>query len=375
MPLAPLHLLAAIIPARPADFAGLDRLAVDAARAGLWITAQAQTERFAHRRVKALPRPIAPPAAQIVVHRLPRRPFLGQEAPGSAGTHLIENGSEDGAQVLQSQLWPPLTALDVGHFGAGLMASPPSRPVQNVRGGGWRLPEQREEQSAHFGHGEWQQLRRRAHRAGVRRGRLLQAVAGHPGLSQGRATLQILGWPNLQRAQRAARADAYPALQRGRETQAARGWPGLRAIHHTLSPRGYPHLAQGRANLAARGWPNWQRAQDVLKAQDYLPLVEAQRLRTHEGAARQTDAATDRRRLRGRATRVAILEAVHAWEDQRAPDPALAGTSAVASARRVTGRALAAHLQLHPATVYAHLKRIRLLAAQEMQEMMAEGLL
>lgn len=218
---------------------------------------------------------------------------------------------------------------------------------------------------------------RRAHRAGVRRGRLLQAVAGHPGLAHGRVTLQILGWPNLQRALRDAQADAYPALQRGRETQAARGWPSLRAVHQTLSTMGYPHLAQGRANLAARGWPNWQRAQDVLKAQDYLPLVEAQRLRTHESAAPQTDPATDRRRLRGRATRLAILEALHAWEYQPAPDPALAGTSAMASARRVTGRALAAHLHLHPATVYAHLKRIRLLAAQEIQEIhesLPEGL-
>jgi len=213
---------------------------------------------------------------------------------------------------------------------------------------------------------------RRAHRAGVRRGRLLQAVAGHPGLAHGRATLQILGWPNLQRAQRTAQTDAYPALQRGRETQAARGWPGLRAVHQTFSTMGYPHLAQGRANLAARGWPNWQRAQDALKAQDYLPLVEAQRLRMHEGAAPQTDPATDRRRLRGRATRLAILEALHAWEYQPAPDPAPAGESAVAGARRVTGRALAAQLQLHPATVYAHLQRIRLLAAQETQEMMAE---
>src|SRR5262249_48887691 len=136
-------------------------------------------------------------------------------------------------------------------------------------------------------------------------------------------------------------------------------------------------LARGRANLAARGWPNWQRAQDALKAQDYLPLVEAQRLRRREGTAPQTDPATDRRRLRGRATRMAILEALQAWEDQRAPVPPLAGSSAVASTRRVSGRALAAHLQLHPATVCAHLKRIRGLADQEMQESqetMAEGL-
>jgi hypothetical protein len=230
----------------------------------------------------------------------------------------------------------------------------------------------------------------RAHHAGVRRGTLLQAVAGHPGLAHGRATLQSQGWPNLQRAHHAAQVSAYPALQRGRETQATLGWPGLRAVHQARSTTGYPHLARGRANLAARGWPNWQRAQDVLKAQDYLPLVDAQRLRKHEGPAppQQTDPETDRRRLRGRATRLAILETLQtlqagpvcqvcqAYEDQRAPEPLRAGTSALAStgasarasARHVTVRALAAHLQLHPATVYAHLQQIRRLAAQEMQE-------
>jgi DNA-binding transcriptional ArsR family regulator len=215
---------------------------------------------------------------------------------------------------------------------------------------------------------------RRAHRAGIGRGRLLQAVAGHPGLAQGRATLQIQGWPNLQRAQQTARVDAYPALQRGRATQAARGWPGLQAVHQTCSTMGYPHLARGRANLAVRGWPNWQRAQDALKAQDYLPLVEAQRLRRHEGAASQTDPATNRRRLRGRATRLAILEALQAWETQHAQGATLTGTSEVAVARHVTGRELAAQLRLHPATVYAHLKRIRRLVAQEGQERMAEDL-
>jgi hypothetical protein len=214
---------------------------------------------------------------------------------------------------------------------------------------------------------------RRAHRAGVRRGRLLQAVAGHPGLVQGRATLQMMGWPNLQRALHAAQANAYPALQRGRATQAVRGWPGLRVVHQTLSTMGYPHLAQGRANLAARGWPNWQRAQDALKAQDYLPLVEAQRLRQYEGATPQVGPATDRRRLRGRATRLAIVEALHAWEDQCALDPPREGTSAVASARRATGRVLGAQLRLHPATVYAHLKQTERLATDEMQEMIAEG--
>lgn len=194
----------------------------------------------------------------------------------------------------------------------------------------------------------------RAHRAGVRRGTLLQAVSGHPGLAQGRATLRIQRWPNLQRAQQAAQASAYPALQRGRETQAARGWPGLRAFHRFRSTTEYPHLAQGRANLAARGWPNWQRAQDVLKAQDYLPLLDALRLPKSEGSLPQTAPATDRRRMRGRATQLAILEALQACEH-----------------RRVSARALAAQLHLHPATVYAHLKRMKLSAAQDIE---AEGL-
>jgi DNA-binding transcriptional ArsR family regulator len=232
---------------------------------------------------------------------------------------------------------------------------------------------------------------RRAHHAGIHRGKLAQAVAGHPELAHGRATLQIQGWPNLQRAHKAAQASAYPALQRGRETQAAQHWPSLKAAHAALASTGYPHLAQGRANLAARGWPNWQRAQDVLKAQDYLPLLDAQRLRRNQSnevnenetsQTPQTHPETDRRHLRGRATRLAILEAlresqaepaVPAGGDQCALPSPRAGTrtSAAGGARRVTGRALAAQLQLHPATVYAHLKQIRQMIAQEIQEMEA----
>jgi hypothetical protein len=147
-------------------------------------------------------------------------------------------------------------------------------------------------------------------------------------------------------------------------------------------------LAQGRANLAARGWPNWQRAQDVLKTQEYLPLLEAQSLRRNAGnedpaaptqqtqQTQQTPADTDRRHLRGRATRMAILEALQACqacEEQRAPDSTSAGTSAKTGAHEITARALAAHLQIHPATVYAHLKQIRLLTALEMRTLIAEG--
>jgi hypothetical protein len=67
--------------------------------------------------------------------------------------------------VLQSQLCPPLTSLDVGLLGARLVTATPRRPVEDVCGGGWRLPQQRQEQMAHFGHGERQQLHRRAHDA------------------------------------------------------------------------------------------------------------------------------------------------------------------------------------------------------------------
>jgi hypothetical protein len=102
MALASLDLLAAILPAPTADAGALDRLALADPGAGLRITAEAETERFAERfaqrRVQTLPRPIAPPAAQLGIHCLPRRPFLRQEAPGSAGAQLVEERVENGAQ-------------------------------------------------------------------------------------------------------------------------------------------------------------------------------------------------------------------------------------------------------------------------------------
>ncbi len=199
---------------------------------------------------------------------------------------------------------------------------------------------------------------RLAHHAGVRRGKLLQHLAGHPGLALGRETLQGQGWPNLQRAQQTLKASAYPALQRGRATQAARGWPNLRAGHAILADRGYAQLAHGRANLAVRGWPNWKKAQAVLKAQDYLPLVDSLRLR-------QTGSPlppTDRRIARGRTTRLAILEAVRTRGHTHVQPPEMNGSDCSAlqtRTRRVTGRELAAQLHLHPTTVYAHLKQLQ----------------
>jgi hypothetical protein len=72
--------------------------------------------------------------------------------------------------------------------------------------------------------------------------------------------------------------------------------------------------------------------------------------------------------------RLAILDALQAYEDQCAPDAVMPGTSAVANVPQMTGRVLAAQLQLHPATVCAHLRHIRLLVAQEVQETMADSL-
>jgi DNA-binding transcriptional ArsR family regulator len=190
---------------------------------------------------------------------------------------------------------------------------------------------------------------RRAHRAGVRRGKLLQAVAGHPGLARGRETLQLQGWPNLQRGQQVLQASEYAVLKQGRLTQASSGWPGLLAAHGKLAATGYTHLAQGRANLAARDWPNWKRAQTALKEQDYLPLLDAQRRR----APNTPRSVTDRRLAHGRTTRMAILEAWQALvTDRTSVDTPPRGL------RRMIGRELAAQLHLHPTTVYAHLKQL-----------------
>jgi DNA-binding transcriptional ArsR family regulator len=201
---------------------------------------------------------------------------------------------------------------------------------------------------------------RRAHRAGVRRGKLLQAVAEHPGLATGREKLQIQGWPNLQRAQQTSRASGYPALQRGRVTQCASGWQNLNAGHATLATTGYSHLTQGRTNLSVRDWPNWKKARTVLAAQDYLPLLEAQRMRTNNPLS-----PTDRRVARGRTTRLAILEALQALTRDQSSDPDQNGDIGWASGRRVTGRMLAATLHLHPTTVYNQLKQLRALGILE----------
>ena len=83
MALASFDLLVAVKAAWPTHITGLHGLAIDAAGAGLAITAEAEPERFAQQPVDPLPRPIAPPAPQIGIRRLPGRPFLRQEPPGT----------------------------------------------------------------------------------------------------------------------------------------------------------------------------------------------------------------------------------------------------------------------------------------------------
>lgn len=95
MAFASFDLLAAIIPAHPTDAGGLDRLAVNDPSAGLGITPQADAEPLAQDGMEALPRPIQPPHARIVIDRLPGRPFLRQEAPGAARAQDGEDGVQN----------------------------------------------------------------------------------------------------------------------------------------------------------------------------------------------------------------------------------------------------------------------------------------
>jgi hypothetical protein len=198
---------------------------------------------------------------------------------------------------------------------------------------------------------------RTAHRAGTRRGQLVQAITGHQGLVRGRETMEVQGWPNLQQAHSTLEAQGYPALQRGRATQAAQGWPRLVAAQARQAVTGRLHLAQGRANLAERGWPNWKKAHAVLKEQEYVPLLEAQRRRSDRGAV----GANDRRLTRGRSTRLAIIEAVQVLKDQRLAELGHGLPLGSRQHSRVTGYEVATYLHLHPTTVNRHLKQLRAL--------------
>jgi hypothetical protein len=72
--------------------------------------------------------------------------------------------------------------------------------------------------------------------------------------------------------------------------------------------------------------------------------------------------------MRGRSTRIAILEALESFQKQenRQPlDGACGSVSKSGREPRVTGRELASRLRLHPTTVYAHLKQLRTLGIIE----------
>ena len=72
--------------------------------------------------------------------------------------------------------------------------------------------------------------------------------------------------------------------------------------------------------------------------------------------------------MRGRSTRLAILEALEALQEQERRQPVdneYEAASTSGREPRVTGRELASRLHLHPTTVYAHLKQLRTLGIIE----------
>ena len=99
----------------------------------------------------------------------------------------------------------------------------------------------------------------------------------------------------------------------------------------------------------------------MLEEQDYLPLLDAQRLLTNDNLLLPTD----RRVARGRATRLAILEVRQTLKHGRSVGLELDGDGTLRSGFRVTGSELAATLHLHPTTVYAHLKQLQALGIIE----------
>src|SRR5262249_26007869 len=110
-----------------ADGAGLDRLAVNRSSAGLWIALETHTQGFAEYALETVPGSIQPPRAQITVDCLPPRPFLRQEAPGSASPQLVEKGVENRAQPMHTGTAGGRVRrqqrLDEGPFGVGQIGS------------------------------------------------------------------------------------------------------------------------------------------------------------------------------------------------------------------------------------------------------------
>ena len=87
---------------------------------------------------------------------------------GSSFSALLADSAR--TLVLQSHLCGPLSALDMRLFGTRLVASTPGRPVEDLRGRGWRLPDESVQEPADFGHGQRQQLQEPidAHAVGAR---------------------------------------------------------------------------------------------------------------------------------------------------------------------------------------------------------------
>ena len=139
---APHQLLGPIIAAHAADVGRFDRLAVHRPHGGLRLTVQLQAETLAQRVMDALPRPIAPPASKIPVHGQPRRSFLGQEAPGTAGPQDVKDRVQNRAQRMHTRTtgglvrWPewleqrPFSIHQIGGVERGLAvhASAYARP-------------------------------------------------------------------------------------------------------------------------------------------------------------------------------------------------------------------------------------------------------
>jgi hypothetical protein len=98
MAFAALDPLAAVVAPLPADTVGLDRLAVDTARTGLWSTPQPDAQALAQHQVDPFPGAVQAPLSKVVKDRLPGGQVAGQQPPGTATTHEIEDRVEDAAQ-------------------------------------------------------------------------------------------------------------------------------------------------------------------------------------------------------------------------------------------------------------------------------------
>src|SRR5260221_2294407 len=84
MPLATLHLFAAVVPMRPAWFARLDRLAIDDGGAGSGLASYRSTHPLAQHAVNALPGGSPAPEANRLEDRGPLALVTEQAAPGAA---------------------------------------------------------------------------------------------------------------------------------------------------------------------------------------------------------------------------------------------------------------------------------------------------